>query len=47
MDPQTALAMFNLFRNSPALIDAAIVWLQASKTFVEAVNAAQTATPAP
>lgn len=41
MDAATVMAVFNLCRNSPALIDAAIAWLGATKTFIEAINSAQ------
>jgi hypothetical protein len=46
MDAAMALAVFNMVKNTPELIDAAIAWLQATKTFIEAINAAQTARPA-
>ena len=45
MDAATALAVFNMVKNSPELIDAAIAWLQATKTFAEAINKAGTAGP--
>jgi len=45
MDAATALAIFNMVRGSPALIDAAIEWLGATKKFIEAINAVETAKP--
>jgi hypothetical protein len=45
MDAATALAIFNLVKGSPELIDAAVEWLNATKTFIEAINAAEKGTP--
>jgi hypothetical protein len=47
MDAATAVAIFNLVKGSPQLLDAAVTWLQATKVFIEAINAAETAKPAP
>ena len=46
MDAATAVAIFNLVKGSPQLLDAAVTWIQATKTFVEAVNKCQIAKPA-